>query len=392
MKLQGLFCEGIMKQNESLPFSVTVLTFRTANKNKGSIYEIGILIANKGEEVIAKTIRVNPNTKTFSLKEENGGEVTIEDLRTEPTFDKIWEDIEPHIANKIIALHYAKFHEIALLTVLKRYNIDKPNYKLIDIYELAMRMNLDVLDFKFDTIAAACDVWRPQWDSLSKVQAIYSILCQFYNKKPSLFKPYVSKNPKTKNNKKVVQRESEKITMPEIETTSPIPNSLSRLPVSSDSNNTPLFGCLIFPIVVIVIVVFFTYSCGYDSDSQKSIREENAQQEQTVTPIVEEQPKRDLPQGRGYSDVGRQTPIYYDTIGKIAGDIHGLESIPIYASAYGDNVIGYVNIGVEVSVKSQDLQHRGYGQYTGRLLVERTDNHRQFYIDVYNYIPAHFKE
>ena len=378
-----------------LPFPVTVLVFKTANKNKGSVYEIGILSINKGEELVDRVIRVNPKTKTFSLNEYNQDGVNAAELKNEPTFGEIYPEIVEYISNKTLAMHYAKFHEQALLTALKRYKIEPPQYKIIDIYELAPYMNLEFEEenFKFPTIARACGINQTKWTTASKVHAIYEIVCQFYNKKPSLFKKYISKGKAVSLSKATVSNE---LKQPKnIEASSEEPpkkEDEALLEVAKIQGEGSLWGCLVFIIMVIAVIVLLVNSCGYDSDFQKNLRKENEQQEQLIPPVKEEENKRELPRGHGWSDEGRKCPIYYDTIGVIVEGVTKSEKVPVYLDFYSKDVIGYVQVGTEVSVKSQNLQHRGYGQYIGRLLVESNDTKQQFYIGVYNYVPTRFKD
>lgn len=103
--------------------------------------------------------------------------------------------------------------------------------------------------------------------------------------------------------------------------------------------------------------------------------------------------------GRGYSDSGREEPHYENIIGYIAisHSDYNLQKtddcfdtpwrIPIYnqdKQFYVEN--GDVEHKTEVIVKSQELEHEGYGAYSGYLVVERTDTKETFCINVINFI------
>ena len=47
---------------------------------------------------------------------------------------------------------------------------------------------------------------------------------------------------------------------------------------------------------------------------------------------------------------------------------------------------GYVEHKTPITVISQELSHKGYGQYVGYLFVEDRQSNEQYYIDVYNFI------
>ena len=100
--------------------------------------------------------------------------------------------------------------------------------------------------------------------------------------------------------------------------------------------------------------------------------------------------------GRGSSDVGRSEPEYVGIIGYI-GVMKGypmdgeIENWTWTVSTYEQDKQFWkessnVDHKTEVLVKEQILEHEGYGNYTGYLLVERTDTKEQIYIDVKDFI------
>lgn len=103
--------------------------------------------------------------------------------------------------------------------------------------------------------------------------------------------------------------------------------------------------------------------------------------------------------GRGHSDSGREEPEYENVIGYVVIPYNEYSltqtdsftetpwSVPVYGkegNSYAEN--GAVEHKTEVVVKSQKLEHEGYGGYSGYLLVERLDNSEQFYINVGNFL------
>lgn len=102
--------------------------------------------------------------------------------------------------------------------------------------------------------------------------------------------------------------------------------------------------------------------------------------------------------GRGRSDSGRNEPEYKGITGYVAlydhSNIKNSDScfntpwlIPTYEKDKQFWVeSGSVEHKTEVTVLEQELNHDGWGIYSGYLLVSRIDTGEQFYIDVKNFI------
>ena len=106
--------------------------------------------------------------------------------------------------------------------------------------------------------------------------------------------------------------------------------------------------------------------------------------------------------GRGSADSGRSEPQYVGVIGYVAQyrteaynkieeskDFRD-ESVWVVPTYERDkqfwNEVGSLPHKTEVVVREQILAHEGYGAYSGYLLVERTDDKSQYYINVMNFI------
>lgn len=101
--------------------------------------------------------------------------------------------------------------------------------------------------------------------------------------------------------------------------------------------------------------------------------------------------------GRGKADNGRNEPQYVGQRGYLGYYGHFSDSddsclkkswmIPTYTQDKQFWVeSGTIEHKTEVTVISQDLNHKGYGNYEGMLLVERLDDHQQFYVNVSSFI------
>lgn len=105
--------------------------------------------------------------------------------------------------------------------------------------------------------------------------------------------------------------------------------------------------------------------------------------------------------GRGYSDSGRTEPQYVGVKGYVVvgyseeynlthseNSLNGGWIIPTYQQdkQFWNETGQFLNHKAEVTVKKQILQHKGYGGYSGYLLVQRLSDNTEFYINVGNFI------
>lgn len=108
--------------------------------------------------------------------------------------------------------------------------------------------------------------------------------------------------------------------------------------------------------------------------------------------------------GRGQSDSGREEPSYKNIFGYIVVGYNEESSLyrsdsyintPWMIPTYEKDKQFYVENGTvehktEIVVLEQELEHDGYGAYSGYLLVKKIDSDDQFYINVNNFITKSY--
>lgn len=112
--------------------------------------------------------------------------------------------------------------------------------------------------------------------------------------------------------------------------------------------------------------------------------------------VVTEQP---VLNGRGRSDEGRSEPQYKNVIGYVACykseecTLDPTWQAPIYQKdKQFFEEIGKVAHKTQVLVLEQELEHSGWGNYTGYLLVKNIETEETFYIDVHYFINTPYWE
>ena len=176
-------------------------------------------------------------------------------------------------------------------------------------------------------------------------------------------------------------------------------------------------GWLFVFLVLALVVVFSVYSRSnrvkreQPQTSAAAVKTSppaatESQEKQTSAPLEESEEEKDgvrdeSKKGRGRADRGSEEPHYVGVIGYTAVEFpdtykiektdqfqdQSLWTVPTYRK---DKQFweedGSLPHKTEVIVREQDLKHEKYGNYSGHLLVERTDDGSQYYIDVKNFI------
>ena len=167
-------------------------------------------------------------------------------------------------------------------------------------------------------------------------------------------------------------------------------------------------GCL--PVFIALILISSVGSCfGKKSNTEiatqpiATVAETTAEITTTesipeTSPIESTRPNPETLLGRGRSDSGRNEPEYKGITGYVALYDHSniknsddCFNTPWLIPTYEKDKQFWVESGsvehkTEVTVLEQELNHDGWGIYSGYLLVSRVDTGEQFYIDVKNFI------
>lgn len=148
--------------------------------------------------------------------------------------------------------------------------------------------------------------------------------------------------------------------------------------------------------LLILIAIFSPSDDNIQDNTKTSLSSNGTTSEITTENNIETVVIAENLKGRGSSDYGRSEPHYIGIKGYVVipyslEDKEAFTEIPWTVPIYKKDKQFYIENGVvehktEVTVKEQKLEHKGWGTYSGYLLVERNDNKEQFYINVVNFI------
>lgn len=104
------------------------IDFETANNDPASVCSVGVVVVLGGEitERIYELIKPEPEWYAFLNTQVHG--LTESDTAHAPTFDKVWQKIEPRIAGLPLVAHNSPFDERCLKAVFKTYGMTYPDY------------------------------------------------------------------------------------------------------------------------------------------------------------------------------------------------------------------------------------------------------------------------
>lgn len=147
------------------------IDFETANEERSSVCAVGLAVV-KNNKVVAKVYRlVRPDPLYFdSFNVEIHG-ITKEQVRDEPEFDKVWEDLQPLLDGSKLVAHFASFDVSVLRYVLDNYDIDYPNLEYACTWVLSKKVWPGMLRYDLATVSGSLGVELQHHHAASDAEA-----------------------------------------------------------------------------------------------------------------------------------------------------------------------------------------------------------------------------
>ena len=100
--------------------------FETANAERSSACAIGLALVREGEIIEAFSRLIRPQQLYFDPYNIAIHGITAEDVKNEPEFDRIWEELKPRFEGQVVVAHSAGFDMSVLRHVLDEYGVPYP--------------------------------------------------------------------------------------------------------------------------------------------------------------------------------------------------------------------------------------------------------------------------
>ena len=117
--------------------SFTAIDFETAQGYRWSICQVGLIRIEKG--IITKELNIlvqPPNNYYWSRFTDIHG-ISAQDTFKSPTFDVVWNQIEPYITNKNVIAHNGFGFDFPVLSnTLEYYGLSTPEYNKFCTYKI----------------------------------------------------------------------------------------------------------------------------------------------------------------------------------------------------------------------------------------------------------------
>ena len=132
------------------------IDFETANYDRSSVCSVGVVIVRDGEIVdkFYSLIQPEPNYYNYWCTQVHG--LCRADTDEAPVFPDVWAQIEPLIEGLPLVAHNRPFDEGCLRAVFRTYQMDYPEYEVLDTLAASRRLQPDLENHQLQTVAAAC--------------------------------------------------------------------------------------------------------------------------------------------------------------------------------------------------------------------------------------------
>jgi DNA polymerase III subunit epsilon len=116
--------------------SFTAIDFETANSNRNSICQVGLVRVIKGQVVDQINVLVRPPRNEYNTFNTGIHGITPGMTANALPFDKVWPALEHYIAGQHVVAHNIGFDKSCLLYTLEHYGIAAPSFKAHCTYKL----------------------------------------------------------------------------------------------------------------------------------------------------------------------------------------------------------------------------------------------------------------
>jgi len=129
------------------------IDFETANRYRSSACSLAAVTVENGKIVKTAYSLIRPPELKFDYWNTRIHGIRAEDVADKPTFADLWEQIRPHLEEKIVIAHNAPFDISVLRNVLKAYDLPSPRFHHACTVEMARRVWPDQPSYKLSALA-----------------------------------------------------------------------------------------------------------------------------------------------------------------------------------------------------------------------------------------------
>ncbi|MCK5113363.1 MAG: DNA polymerase III subunit epsilon [Phycisphaerae bacterium] len=129
------------------------IDFETANSSRNSACSLGIAVVDNLTIVETRSWLIRPPRLHFSYRNVQIHGITKDDVKDEPQFDVLWQDIFEQLGNSPLIAHNASFDMSVLVNLLQHFNLEIPSNDTACTYVLSKKLLPHLPNHKLKTIA-----------------------------------------------------------------------------------------------------------------------------------------------------------------------------------------------------------------------------------------------
>lgn len=163
----------------------TAIDFETANGQRNSACSLGLVRVENGVIVESKDWLISPPEMYFHPMNVSIHGITEEDVRNEPSFNFIWEEVENYLHGEMVIAHNASFDVSVLRACLETYGICFPVFDYMCTVQISRNIWPNMPNHKLNTMANLFNIPLRHHDALEDTLACAKIAikaCVIMNK------------------------------------------------------------------------------------------------------------------------------------------------------------------------------------------------------------------
>jgi len=160
------------------------IDFETANNDRFSACQIGIVAFDRAGIEFEKKINIRPPSEYFLHSGIHG--ITWSDVYDQPSFEDVWPEIEGYFSSTdYLVAHNASFDKSVLEACCSYYKLANRNRRwLCTFRDVARRLWPNLQNHKLPTVCQALGISIVHHDGLSDARACAKIILAAYQKNP----------------------------------------------------------------------------------------------------------------------------------------------------------------------------------------------------------------
>lgn len=153
------------------------IDFETANHYANSACSLAAVTVEGGTSVREAYTLIKPPFMRFDPMNVSIHGITEKEVAHKPTFDQLWGRIRAHLEGNIVIAHYAVFDMRVLRSMLKTYDLKRPDMTYACTVEISRKVWPGLPNHKLDTMGDFLGISFQHHQALDDARTCAAIAC-----------------------------------------------------------------------------------------------------------------------------------------------------------------------------------------------------------------------